>query len=54
LKFIEDILPEMKIYDSIVNHDEKKPHVYDNNKYNDFCDKNEKNLINCFLKQLYP
>ena len=58
MKFISDIKPTYQIYDNIVNHPGGKPspEIIDNNKYNDFCKKNEiiyiNNFINCLFKDV--
>jgi len=61
LSFI-GIIPSIKMYDEIVSHVDtntigkqhnKKPHVINSEKYNDFCSNNEKILINCFLKKIF-
>ena len=52
LKFI-DIIPRDEIYNEIVIHENKKPHILNSEKYNVFCLDNEKKLINCFLTKLF-
>ena len=52
MKFI-DIIPTNELYDQIVSHKNKKPHIQNSDKYNLFCSDNEKKLINYFLKKIF-
>ena len=52
MKFI-DIIPTNELYDQIVSHKNKKPHIKNSEKYNLFCLDNEKKLINYFLKKIF-
>ena len=52
MKFI-DIIPTNELYDQIVSHKNKKPHIQNSEKYNLFCSDNEKKLINYFLKKIF-
>ena len=55
IKFLNyiDIVPNHDIYDSIISHQDKKPHIYNSEKYNIFCLDNETKLINCFLEKIF-
>jgi hypothetical protein len=53
LKYINDIIPNQVDYNEIITHQEKKPHITDNNKYNVLCSLNENKLINIFLENLF-
>ena len=48
-----DIFPNDVTYDEIVSHQNKKPHIYDSEKYNNLCSNNEKRIINNFLEKLF-
>ena len=52
--FIKDIIPSDDEYNTIINHDNRKPIIKNNEKYNEMCEKNEKiyqkNLIDCLFK----
>ena len=52
-KFIEDIIPNSKVYNNIIQHD-RKPLIVNNEKYNEMCENNEnkykENFINCLFK----
>lgn len=48
-----DIIPTNEIYDSIVTHENKKPHIFNSEKYNAYCFNNEKIIINYFLEKLF-
>lgn len=52
-EFTKDIIPNDDVYDNIIRHD-KKPTIYNIEKYNEMCEKNEKiyieNLIHCLFK----
>ena len=52
LNFI-DIIPNEILYNKIVNHDNKKPHIFNSNLYNEFCFNNENKLIKCFLDKIF-
>jgi hypothetical protein len=51
-KFIKDIIPDYKEYNTIINHD-KKPTIIDNEKYNKLCEKNEKIYQENFINYLF-
>jgi len=51
---LNDIFSLHDKYDEIVNHDNKQPTIINNDKYNNFCDENEKTYIKNFLKYFYP
>ena len=53
IQFVNDIIPKYEDYDAIIDHTEKKPHVVDAAKYNDFCSRNEKVLTTNFVKYLF-
>ena len=50
---INDLIPATETYDLIINHDEKKPRIIDNELFNELCANNEEiyrdNLINCLF-----
>lgn len=52
-KFINDIIPPCQSYNSIINHDERKPKIINNEKYNEMCKNNEtiykEYLISCLF-----
>lgn len=48
-----DIFPTTQTYDEIVSHQNTKPHIYESEKYNNFCSNNEKNIINCLINHLF-
>jgi hypothetical protein len=52
LNFIDNI-PTENEYDVIISHENKKPHIYNIENYNEICRKNEQNLINCLTKFLF-
>jgi hypothetical protein len=52
LRYI-DIIPSNEIYNQVVKHDTKKPHINNSEKYNECCEKNEKVLIHCFIENLF-
>ena len=51
-QYIKDIIPDNTCYDLIINHD-KKPHIINNDKYNEMCSYNENIYLDNFLKCLY-
>jgi len=53
LKYIDDIIPNESNYNRIISHENKKPHIKDFMKYNEFCSLNENQLINIFLENLF-
>lgn len=48
-----DIFPSNEKYDEIVSHKNKKPHIYESEKFNKFCSNNEDTLIQNFLHKLF-
>jgi len=48
-----DLVPNTELYDKIICHENKKPHIFDNEKYNAFCSENEEKMINYFLEKLF-
>jgi len=54
-RFIGDIIPvnNYTIYNKFLDHSYRKPHVHNNEAYNNFCDKNENIYLNNFLHCLY-
>ena len=54
LKLLNDIFSLHDKYDEIVNHDNKHPIISNNDKYNNFCNKNEETYIENFLEYFYP
>ena len=54
LEFIR-IIPTEKLYDQIVfvSEENRKPHIKDGEKYNNYCSENERKLIDCFLKNMF-
>jgi hypothetical protein len=54
LHFIDyiDIIPNIEMYDSIISHDDRKPHIFNSDQYNMKCSDNEEKLINCFLDRI--
>ena len=53
IKFIESIVPSVSEYDEIISHENKKPHIHDSDKFNDFCKLNEEKLIDSFILTLF-
>jgi len=53
IKFIE-VVPNIIDYDNTINHDSKKPHIKNYEKFNEICSANEKKLVNLFLNVLFP
>jgi len=53
--FIGEIIPRYPYtnYNKIINHTNRKPHIYNNEEYNNFCTKNENIYLNNFLQCLY-
>lgn len=51
IKFI-DVIPNSENYDNIISHN-KSPTIFDNDKYNELCEKNEITYLNNFIKSLY-
>ena len=51
IKFI-DVIPSSDNYNNIISHN-KSPTIFDNDKYNELCEKNEINYLNNFIKCLY-
>ena len=53
-RFIKDIIPINEVYDNIIKHNNRKPIIVNNEKYNEMCEKNEKiykeTIINCLFK----
>jgi hypothetical protein len=53
-EFIKNIIPNDGVYNTIIKHNERKPTIINNEKYNEMCEKNEKiyqeNFINCLFK----
>ena len=53
-EFMKDIIPNNIVYDNIVNHEQRKPKVINNDAYNELCEKNQKiykdNFIKCLFK----
>ena len=53
-EFIKDIIPNEDLYNNIIKHNDRKPLIINNEKYNEMCEKNEKiyqvNFINCLFK----
>jgi hypothetical protein len=52
VKYI-DIIPTIENYDRIVSHDDKKPHIRNDEKYNQFCENNETALKNVFIEHIF-
>jgi hypothetical protein len=53
IHFLKDIIPKNEVYDKIVFHDSKNPHMIDANLYNKLCKKNEEILLNNFLFYIF-
>ena len=53
MQYIKDIMPSTILYNQITIHDDKKVHIKDSKKFNEFCESNEKKIINCFLNALF-
>ena len=53
MKWIKDIIPNIKSYDSIISHNDKTPLILDNKKYNELCKNNEKKYLVNFIKCLF-
>ena len=54
LKYLDKLIPTDKIYDTIVNHNDTKPHIFNSDEFNRFCEKNETRLVDCFLEKIFP
>lgn len=48
-----DIVPNNILYNDFVNHDNRKPEIRNNEKYNNFCSDNEKKLIDNFIMCMF-
>lgn len=48
-----DVIPNSETYNEIVSHENRKPHIFNSEKYNTFCFNNEKKLIDCFLQKVF-
>jgi hypothetical protein len=48
-----DIIPNNEMYDEIVSHKNKKPHIYESKNFNNFCSNNENIIISNFLQKLF-
>ena len=53
VKYIDDIAPSNEHYNMIVSHKNRKPEIYNNDKYNIMCDNNEKKYIQTFIEYVY-
>lgn len=51
--FFKNILPNNENYNSIVNHDSRKPQVTNINAYNSMCSKNENEYLNNFISAIF-
>lgn len=51
--FFKNILPNNENYDSIINHDSRKPKVINVNAYNILCDNNEQEYLNNFISSIF-
>jgi hypothetical protein len=52
LSYIKPIIPSSEVYNEIVNHTNKQPQIINSEKYNIFCEKNEKTYIENFIKTI--
>jgi len=52
VKFI-NIIPPLEYYESIISHQEKKPHIYNSDEYNVFCKNNEILLRDIFIDHIF-
>lgn len=53
IKFLNDIIPSIEVYNSIVSHKERKPMIINNEIYNNLCSQNEDNFKNGFIHYLF-
>ena len=53
LQCLNSIFISYDEYDMIISHTNKTPQIIDNDKYNHFCDRNEKEYIKNLIKYLY-
>lgn len=53
LTYIKPIIPSSEVYNEIVYHTNKQPQIINSEKYNIFCEKNEKTYIENFLVNLF-
>jgi hypothetical protein len=53
ISFIKKIIPSEDVYNSIINHNTRKPNIINNKEYNKLCEKNEEEYLNNFLKCIY-
>lgn len=54
IKYIDDIIPKIEIYNEIISHDGKKPTIKNVDGYNDLCHKNEQILKGNLIDYLFP
>jgi hypothetical protein len=47
-------IPNKATYDTIVNHDSRKPKIINVENYNKMCEENEKKYLENFIKQCFP
>lgn len=54
-KFIDyiDVIPHENLYNQVISHDKDKPHIFNIEEYNNICSKNEKILIDCFVRKTF-
>ena len=53
INYVNDIIPSNELYDKIISHIDKKPHVIDTIKYDYLCKRNEEVFKNTFIKYLF-
>jgi hypothetical protein len=53
LKYIDVIPSSEEVYNEIVSHENKTPHIFNSENYDIFCSDNETKLITCFLQKLF-
>jgi hypothetical protein len=53
INYVNDVIPNDEIYNQIVKHDEKKPHVHNTTKFNELCEQNESIFKKIFIKHLF-
>jgi hypothetical protein len=54
IKFLNDIIPTDKIYDSIISHKHNKPYIINNDNYNKMCTNNETIYVDNLISLLFP
>ena len=53
IEYIKDIIPCCKLYDTIIHHVGKKPHIFNCTNYNERCECNEDVYKNTFITYLF-